>query len=117
MLKDIGAIGKPEILAYNKCDKGDYPETAEADKNRHIVYISAKKKEGLCKLIDAISELAPGKKQKITVIIPYSEGSLASELHTTQKVLEEEYTETGTKLTLLADSVTFGKLRNYIEQQ
>lgn len=117
VLKDIGAIGKPEILAYNKCDKGDYPETAEADKNRHIVYISAKKKEGLCKLIDAISELSPGKKQKITVIIPYSEGSLASELHTTQKVLEEEYTETGTKLTLLADSVTFGKLRNYIEQQ
>lgn len=117
VLKDIGAVGKPEILAYNKCDKGDFPETAEIDKDRHIVYISAKKKEGLDRLIDEISELAPGKKQKITVIIPYSEGSLASELHTTQKVLCEEYTETGTKITLLADSVTFGRLRDYTEQQ
>ena len=117
VLKDIGAVGKPEILAYNKCDKGDFPETAEISKDRPCVYISAKKKEGLDRLIDEISELAPGKKQKITVVIPYNEGSLASELHTTQKVLEEEYTEAGTKLTLLADNVTYGRLRSYIEQQ
>ena len=78
------------------------------------VLISAKHKKGLDKLIWTIGEVAPGKKQEITVCIPYAEGSLVSELHNTQKVLSEDYTENGTKLTLLADSITYNKLREYI---
>lgn len=112
VLNDIGAVGRPEIIAYNKCDKGDCPETANVSRNS--VFISAKEKTGLDKLIEEIGELAPGKKKEITVNIPYSEGSLVNELHTKQKVLFEEYTENGTKMTLLADSITYNKLREFI---
>ena len=114
VLKDIGATGKPEILCYNKCDKGNYPETVEKSNDRVNVFISAKKKTGLDDLIAAIADLAPGKKREVVVNIPYSMGSLVNELHTNQKVLSEEYTDSGTKLTLLADSVTYEKLRDYI---
>lgn len=110
VLKDIGADQKPEITVYNKCDKIDVSEI-NAD---NAVFISAKHKIGLDKLIWTIGETAPGKKQEITVCIPYAEGALVSELHNTQKVLNEDYTENGTKLTLLADSITYNKLRDYI---
>ena len=110
VLKDIGAEQKPEIMVYNKCDKTDIGEF-NAD---NAVFISAKYKKGLDKLIWAIGETAPGKKQEITICIPYSQGSLVSELHNTQKVLSEDFTDVGTKLTLLADSITYNKLREYI---
>lgn len=110
VLRDIGADKNPEIMVYNKCDKADVDEVVVTD----AVSISAKFKKGLDKLIWTIGEVAPGKKQEITVCIPYSNGSLVSELHNTQKVLSEDYTETGTKLTLLADSITYNKLREYI---
>ena len=114
VLKDIGAVGKPEILAYNKCDKGDYPEIAEINRDRVNVFISAKQKTGLDTLLEAVAELAPGKKKEITVVIPYSNGGLVNELHTNQKVLKEDYTQEGTKITLLADNITYNKLRDYI---
>lgn len=114
VLKDIGAVGKPEILAYNKCDKGDYPEAVEINRDRVNVFISAKQKTGLDNLLSAVAELAPGKKQEITVVIPYSKGSLVNELHTNQKVLKEDYTGEGTRMTLLADNVTYNRLRDYI---
>ena len=110
VLRDIGADKNPEIMVYNKCDKADVDEINLTD----AVLISAKFKKGLDKLILTIGEVAPGKKQEITVCIPYSNGSLVSELHSTQRVLSEDYTETGTKLTLLADSITYNKLREYI---
>lgn len=110
VLKDIGADQKPEIIVYNKCDKTDVSEI----NSDNAVFISAKHKIGLDKLIWTIGETAPGKKQEITVCIPYAEGALVSELHNTQKVLTEDYTENGTKLTLLADSITYNKLRDYI---
>lgn len=114
VLKDIGATGKPEIIAYNKCDKGDYPETVEINRDRVNVFISAKKKTGLDDLIYQIGELAPGKKKEICVIIPYSDGALVNDLHTNQKVLAEEYIAEGTKIRLLSDSITYNKLRAYI---
>ena len=114
VLNDIGAVGKPEIMVYNKCDKTDITEITQNKKEVSSVFISAKQKINLDKLIYEIAEAAPGKKQDITVCIPYAEGGLVNELHNTQKVLSEEYTETGTKIVLLADSVTYNKLREYV---
>ncbi len=111
VLADIGADNKPKITVYNKCDKreDEIIKSSVSD-----VFISAKKKEGLDELMRVIGDTAPGKKQKTKILVPYSQGSLVSELHNTQKVLSEEYTEGGTVLELLADSITYNKLRNYI---
>ena len=48
------------------------------------------------------------------MLIPYTEGALVSRLHRDQKILEEEYAESGTKLKLLADSATYDTLKEYI---
>ena len=109
VLSDIGAKGKPVITLYNKADLA--PDVITKEKG---VFISAKTKSGTDEFLKVLSDTAPGKKQKITVLIPYSMGDVVSNLHTNQKVLSEDYTENGTLLTLLADSIAYNNLRDYI---
>jgi len=112
VLSDIGAGGKPTVYVYNKVDLVDDALGFSCDE-KNSVGISAKTGENIEKLIDLLAETAPGKKQEITVLIPYSCGSLVNELHQNQKILSEEFLAEGTKLTLLADKITYGKLKNY----
>lgn len=109
VLSDIGASGKPVIMLYNKSDLA--PEVITSEKG---VFISAKTGEGTEEFLKVLSDTAPGKKQKITVLIPYNMGDIVSNLHTNQKVLSEDYTENGTLITLLADSIAYSSLRDYI---
>lgn len=113
VLSDIGAVGKPVIAVFNKCDKLDeYPiANLKGDK---CVYISAKHKKNIDKLIEAIAETAPGRKQRVKACIPYSEGALVNLLHETQKVISEEYGENGTVMELMVDAAMYDKIREYI---
>ena len=114
VLSDIGAIGKPEILVYNKIDLlGDEIDIMPKE---NCVGISVLENAGIDSLLKLIGDVAPGKKKEISVLIPYSEGSLVSRLHETQKILSEEYTEVGTKIKLLADSETYNSLKDYVEE-
>ena len=112
VLSDIGAGGKPTVYVYNKVDLIEDALGFSCDE-KNSVGISAKSGENIEKLIDLISETAPGKKREITVLIPYSYGALVSELHKNQKILSEEFLAEGTKLTLLADKITYAKLKDY----
>ena len=113
VLSDIGAVGKPVVAVFNKCDRlEDYPITnLKSDK---CVYISAKHRTNIDKLIEAIADTAPGKKQKVKACIPYSAGSLVNELHENQKVISEEYGENGTVMELMVDAKMYEKIREYI---
>lgn len=113
VLSDIGAVGKPVIAVFNKCDRlEEYPVTAI--KNDKAVYISAKNKININKLIEAVAEVAPGRKQRVNACIPYSEGALVSRLHETQKVISEDYGEKGTVMELMVDASMYEKIREYI---
>ena len=111
VLADIGSAGKPTVYVYNKTDLtgGGF-----ASKRENSIGISAKTGENLDGLIDLISEVAPGKKREMSVLIPYNCGSLVNELHENQKILSEEYVAEGVKITLLADKITYAKLKTYI---
>lgn len=113
VLFDIGAVGKPVVAVFNKCDKLDeYPVTMP--KSDKCVYISAKQKQNIDKLIEAIAETAPGRKQRVRACIPYSAGAVVNELHENQKVISEEYSENGTVMELMVDAQMYDKIREYI---
>lgn len=112
VLCDLGAADKPIIEVYNKIDL--LPFGADFNGGEISVGISVKEKTGISGLLELIGEVCPGKKKEICVLIPYTEGALVSRLHRDQKILEEEYVENGTKLKLLADSATYGTLKEYI---
>lgn len=114
VLGDIGASGKPIIAVFNKCDCDGADTAAVCAGYDANVRISAKTHEGFDELLRALAEAAPGKKVQVTACLPYSEGSLLNEMHNTQKILAEEYTAEGTKVTLLADESAYAALAGYI---
>lgn len=115
VLDDIGAVGKPVAAVFNKCDKlSEVPASVvRADK---LVYISAKNKTGIDTLLEAIADIAPGRKQRVRAHIPYSEGALVSALHETQKVISEEYSQEGTIMELMVDAQMYSRIRGYVEE-
>ena len=114
VLGDIGASGKPEICVFNKCDKSGRPAIARDGK---CVYISAKTRENLDKLIEALADAAPGAKRRVRAVIPYSEGQLVSELHDSQKVINESYGADGTEMEILVDEKMYRKIRPYLTEE
>lgn len=113
VLGEIGAVGKPMIGVYNKCDKLDILPIANNGYERNV-FISAKSGESVDKLIEAVSDTAPGKKQRVRAVIPYSEGGLVNALHETEKVLSTEYTDEGIVMELMVDERMYGKIKEYI---
>lgn len=109
VLSDIGATGKKVISVYNKMDKLDALTIIPSDG----IIISAKHNKNVDILLKAILETAPGKKQKVKVCIPYSEGALVSELHKNQKVISEDYSDNGTVMELLVDKEMYERIKEY----
>ena len=118
LLSDIGASDKPKIVVFNKSDL--IPE----DKNLTVlsggapfVEISAKEGTGIDKLLAALEDLVPGKKKETTLLIPYSQGQIVSELHANQTIIEESYEAEGTRITTLLDAISYSKYRDYITEE
>lgn len=111
VLSSLGAGSKPTIRVYNKCDLGKEFITSGSEKRS--VYISARNGEGIDELLEAISDVAPGKKRERSILIPYSDGGVLNELHENEKVLSEEYEGEGVKVTVLTDDIVWEKLKKY----
>ncbi len=116
VLSDIGAVGKPVIGVYNKCDKIAVKPIGRSSYNKNV-FISAKNGVNINGLIKAIADAAPGKKKRIRACIPYSEGALVSELHQNQKVISEEYGADGTIMDLMVDSVMYERIKRYVVEE
>ena len=114
VLREIGAGDKLVIGVFNKCDKLDILPIVN-NKYEKNVFISAKSGENTDKLIEAVSDVAPGKKQKVRAVIPYSEGGLVNALHETEKVLSTEYGENGVIMELMVEESMYGRIKEYID--
>ena len=113
VLADIGADDKPVVAVFNKCDLTMGKATASPKANKSV-YISARYGKQIDTLIDAIARVAPGRKRRVKVCIPYSEGSLVNELHDTQKVDSQEHGDKGTVMELRVDAEMYEKIRQYL---
>lgn len=118
LLSDIGAADKPKMVVFNKSDL--IPE----DKNLTVlsggapfVEISAKEGTGIDKLLASLEDLVPGKKKKITLLIPYAQGQIVSEIHANQTIVEETYEADGTRITALLDAISYSKYREYVTEE
>jgi GTP-binding protein HflX len=91
VLEEIGAGGKPRILAYNKVDLIDADQlrdlvVGEAD----AVAISSRTGEGIDELRDRIETAFAETLRAVDLLVPYSEGGRLSELHRVAGDLERE---------------------------
>ncbi len=92
-LNQIKAGDKPKIIAFNKCDSLEDKPLSEG------VYISAKTGEGIDKLQLAIEKALESRFCTAIYHIPYSSFAALDVIHKNGKVINEEYDDTGVKIT------------------
>ncbi|MCD8005414.1 MAG: GTPase HflX [Oscillospiraceae bacterium] len=107
LLHDLGCDGIPTLTVLNKCDL--VPEISVHDDS--IVCISAKNSTGLDELLAGIVKALPETARRMTILLPYQEAGLLSEIRKDGTVYSEEYTPEGIKADVLVDV----KLCNSVE--
>ena len=101
VLDDIGAGEKNTILVFNKVDLLDEDETrALLARYPDSLRISAEKGTGISGLLHRISQEASRDERAMTVLIPYTKGSLVQKMHENCRVISERYTEEGIEATI-----------------
>ncbi len=114
VLSDLGASDKPILEALNKADQvsiGGVIEPADA------ILISAKSGRGLDKLKAEISRRIAALRHRAELVIPYDKGNVLSLIHGKGQVLEEEYTEAGTRVVALMDAELYQRVLGMLGTQ
>ena len=135
-MKDIGAVDKKMIVAFNKIDNLDkapdwvdywrnVPFGADActavsaegalkmsHQSRSCI-ISAKTGYGLDGLLRELEDLIREEYIRLDVLIPYNEGRVRSYLHENASILDEEYTDAGISMKVMLGKGHAGWLRRF----
>ncbi|MDL2215540.1 GTPase HflX [Ruminococcaceae bacterium OttesenSCG-928-N02] len=91
VLSDLGCEGE-QIIVYNKCD------VAPREVGQGAMRVSAKTREGLPQLLQAVEDKLSARIALITVLLPYSESALAANLRQVGQVHEEEFLPQGVRI-------------------
>jgi GTPase len=96
---DIGALGVPEQLVFNKIDAA---ESATLVRLRSLApdaaFVSARTGDGLDQLEKLVEAQLPRPSVELRVLLPYTRGDLVAKVHETAEVLGSEHTPEGTLL-------------------
>ena len=113
LLASLGVKENVIITVFNQIDKvqGELPNMADS------VCISAKTGEGVDTLLDLLRKRLVPVRRSVTVCIPYSEGKIAAMLHEKTKVEQEEFTENGQVMTVVADRELMTRLAPYLTEE
>ena len=98
-LEEIGAGGKPMVVALNKMDKTQGKLLVTQDdfeRDGNAAYISALRGQGLSVLLARVERVLAEELVEMRVRIPYSANELAALFHQRGIVEREEFTEKGT---------------------
>ena len=96
VLAELGATEQKRIEVINKCDLSD-PDPVFPG----AILISAKTGEGLEELKAKIAETLQASHRPVTFSIPFSRYGILAEIRPLGRVITEEHTDTGTKLTVI----------------
>ncbi|HEX3240683.1 MAG TPA: GTPase HflX [Solirubrobacterales bacterium] len=96
VLEEIGAGGKPRLLALNKTDLLEEAERHDAQlAHPEAVLVSAREGEGLDLLRDRIEAAFADTLTEVELLVPYAEGARLHELHEVAGSLERTEREDG----------------------
>ena len=115
LLTDLGAVGKPILYVFNKCDRG-FAELgrigveAPAD---NVVYISAKTGQGVNAMVARLEEIVSAGKRRVTYRIPNADGGALNTLYRFATVENVEYGADAMTVIALADAKARGMMRRY----
>ena len=111
LIRELGAEGIPCIRVYNKCDAAF---TAQQEREKDAVYISARTGEGIPALLEAVDKRLDKGTKRVVIHLPYDKGGLVERLYQEAKVEGVEYSET-VDVTAVCTPRIMGRLKAYIE--
>ncbi len=114
LLNELGCEGIPMVNVLNKADK--LPEGANIHCDESTVLISAKKREGLDRLLNCIARNLPETARRGRFTIPYDKSSLLNTIRIDGKIFSEEYTAEGTLIDALVDIKIYHMVEQYEEK-
>lgn len=112
LLEELGCTGRPIIPVMNKCDL--VPSLQEIVMIGGGVRISAKTGEGVDDLLAAVERSLPVTIKRVKLLLPFSEGSVLSEIRKSGTLLSEEYVETGILATAIVDLKLLYRVKPYL---
>lgn len=110
VLKELKAAGIPMLTVYNKIDKGHNV----VDQSKDALFISAKTGENIDALLTQIKSYIFKDHKWGKFLIPYTEGQIASYLCETYKVIQLEYSETGTLIEAEVSIADYNRYESYV---
>ena len=111
LIRALGAEGIPCIRVYNKCDAAF---TAQQEREKDAVYISARTGEGIPALLEAVDKRLDKGTKRVVIHLPYDKAGLLDGLYREAKVEGVEYGET-VDVTAVCTPRIMGRLKAYIE--
>ena len=99
VLKELKAEDKPTLFVFNKADRIASPHLREQMMHdREAICISAATGENLDELQQRIEGFFQESQVSLTLLVPFSDGGIITQLHALNAVRETEYVAEGTKL-------------------
>lgn len=111
LLESLGAQDRPIITVLNKCDLLDGSVMPLEFEN--CVKISARTGEGIDRLLDAIENNLPVRMKRVSLLIPFPDAGIVSEIRDKGTLISEEYTSDGVEVEAIADEILYAKLSRF----
>lgn len=108
-LADLGAAEIPVVTVLNKCDL----LTENIPEDDSTVKISAKKAQGIDRLLKVVAANLPETAKRMNLLLPYDKAGFTAKLRENGKVFTEEYTETGVLVDALVDQMLIKQMSQY----
>lgn len=108
-LADLGAAEIPVVTVLNKCDL----LTENIPEDDSTVKISAKKAQGIDRLLKVVAANLPETAKRMKLMLPYDKAGFTAKLRENGKVFTEEYTETGVLVDALVDQMLIKQMSQY----
>ena len=118
VLKELDADTKPTLFVFNKTDtvENDYA-IERLTRDRDAVCVSAATGENTDVLLNRIECFFKEQRSECTLLVPYSDGAVITQLHALNAVKETEYVEEGTKLTVSLPHSEMERFEKYVVEE
>lgn len=115
LLAELGAVGKPTLYVFNKCDRGfaELYEIGKAADSNDAVFISALTGQGMQTLISKLEEIVSQGKRRVTYFIPNADAGALNTLYRLGNVENVEYGAEGMRVVAVVDAKARGNMKKY----
>lgn len=110
-LKELGVKDIPIVYAYNKID---LVSTENLNEKKNCIYISARKKIGIDKLMEVISEKVFTQYVNCKMLVPYGKEDIISYLYDNAKVESIVYNENGICISVECRESDYERFQLYV---